>query len=549
MSSFDSVSTRSSVSARSSIFDRPAAHSSRTVALTGTLALGALLSSFAVQAATLRVPTQYPDIQSAINAAANGDTVLVANGVYFGPNNQNLDTHGKAIKLTSMNGPTACTIDGSSAQQLLSIQNGETSKTVISGFTFEAGAGNNGAAIFINGASPTISNCVFQNNVATYGGAIGNNGGSPVISGCIFRNNQAAYGGAIFVNQGQAQISGSTFSNNTSQGYGGALYLLQDKTRLKSCVLTDNSAYDGGALMFDGGSTAGVSSCTVEDNTASNLGGGMFINASSPHLTGCDFLSNTAVNGGSVEVDDSSPVITTCGFYYNTASSTSVNEGGGAIRVTTTSVTSAPIVNSSTFFDNTGLDGGAILSSGNTTVNGCIFLNNTATYDGGALDGLAGKPVIVNSVFIGNGAQDFVGGALRFLNAGTAATVTNCSFSYNSAPNGSGGDGVYVDTGASVGIYNSILWDSTDATLGREITDVDGTATIIVKYSDVYGGYVGKGNLDTDPLYANVGSGELALQSGSPCIDAASPSVPYFPKTDINGVLRNRKTPTMGATE
>ena len=55
--------------------------------------------------------------------------------------------------------------------------------------------------------------------------------------------------------------------------------------------------------------------------------------------------------------------------------------------------------------------------------------------------------------------------------------------------------------------------------------------------------------MNTDPLYADPSNGDLYLQAGSPCIQAGSPSVVYFPKTDIDGVLRSTTKPSVGAYE
>ena len=63
------------------------------------LVASALVASDAVVAATLRVPQDYPTIQAAINAAHNGDLVLVSPGVY----NENLTLSGNSLPDTFMN--------------------------------------------------------------------------------------------------------------------------------------------------------------------------------------------------------------------------------------------------------------------------------------------------------------------------------------------------------------------------------------------------------------------------------------------------------------
>ncbi|MGH9360794.1 MAG: hypothetical protein ACRD2T_02680, partial [Thermoanaerobaculia bacterium] len=55
--------------------------------------------------ATLRVPGEHPTIQAAIDAAASGDTVLLADGVHRGAGNRDLDFRGKPLHLRSENGP------------------------------------------------------------------------------------------------------------------------------------------------------------------------------------------------------------------------------------------------------------------------------------------------------------------------------------------------------------------------------------------------------------------------------------------------------------
>jgi hypothetical protein len=81
---------------------------------------------------TITVPTNYPTIQSAINAANNGDTVLVAPGTYV----ENINFNGKAVTVTSSNGAGATIIDGNHNGTVVTFNHSETLSSVLSGFTF-----------------------------------------------------------------------------------------------------------------------------------------------------------------------------------------------------------------------------------------------------------------------------------------------------------------------------------------------------------------------------------------------------------------------------
>jgi len=79
-------------------------------------------------------------------------------------------------------------------------------------------------------------------------------------------------------------------------------------------------------------------------------------------------------------------------------------------------------------------------------------------------------------------------------------------------------------------VTNCILWgDNPD-----EIFNVEGS-TPSVTYSNIQGGYPGEGNIDLDPLFVNVTTGDFHLQQGSPCIDAGTNGAPELPDTDFEG--------------
>jgi len=64
---------------------------------TGFVLVLIFLSSAPMEAATIHVPDDFPTIQAAIDAAAEGDTVLVAPGTY----EENIDFIGKNITVKS----------------------------------------------------------------------------------------------------------------------------------------------------------------------------------------------------------------------------------------------------------------------------------------------------------------------------------------------------------------------------------------------------------------------------------------------------------------
>ena len=67
-----------------------------------------ILGAHTVRAAVIRVPAERPTIQEAIDVSSNGDTILVASGVYVG----GIDFLGKDISVESEGGPELTTLDG-----------------------------------------------------------------------------------------------------------------------------------------------------------------------------------------------------------------------------------------------------------------------------------------------------------------------------------------------------------------------------------------------------------------------------------------------------
>ena len=117
------------------------------------------------EARTILVPSQYPDIQTGIINAVDGDTVLVADGIYTGEGNKDLDFGRRAIVVISENGPVNCIIDCESNGRGFFFHSGENSNSVVAGFTILNGWTDcnsipaAGAGICCDNSSPVIRGC------------------------------------------------------------------------------------------------------------------------------------------------------------------------------------------------------------------------------------------------------------------------------------------------------------------------------------------------------------------------------------------------------
>jgi predicted outer membrane repeat protein len=271
----------------------------------------------------LLVPSQYSTIQSAINAAFDGDTVLVADGVCTGDGNRDIDFLGKAVTVRSESGPDNCIIDcnGTEAEphRGFYFHSSEDTSSILDGFTVINGyAKYEGGAIYCLCSSPTLKNCVFLNNFAEYnGGAIyggysstyglpsnpivtnctfiantaqsGAGGGAvygcssmAIFENCVFENNGASSGGAVYGSS--ANFINCSFINNYTfgtggyaDGTGGAVKCWSSHPKLINCLIANNSANSYGGAVYAGyHSKVTLIQCTVANNHAGTHGGGLY---------------------------------------------------------------------------------------------------------------------------------------------------------------------------------------------------------------------------------------------------------------------------------
>jgi len=311
-------------------------------------------------------PFQY--IQDGIDAAAPSDTVLVLPGSY----RENVDFNGKAITVRSDEdgdsgtydvSPGATVINGEQNGSTVTFESGESSATVIDGFTITNGLATGtasaagGGGIRCDNTSPTIKNNIISGNKSTNsGGGIKCWYASPTVTDNIIHANIAGYGttsysgGAIACSYSFATITGNTLTGNRAGYGGGGIYCYESTPVISKNIIDGNTVghYGGGILCYadsspaitdnritgnhsdgDGGGIAcywtspDISNNLVEDNSAGEDGGGIWSVAvpSVPAITNSTVTLNTAggVGGGICCGAYSSPVVVNTIVWENVA--------------------------------------------------------------------------------------------------------------------------------------------------------------------------------------------------------------------------------------
>ena len=282
----------------------------------------------------LYVSDEYSTIQAAIDSSTDGDIVWIADGIYTGQGNKDIDFNGKAITVRSENGPKNCIIDLENSGRGFIFQNGEDQNSILNGLTIKSGlVGYNqyGGGIMCYYSGPRIENCIISHCQAFEGGAIGTGGNiSPLIINCVIKDNKARSGGGV---------SGGDFI-------------------LKDCSIYMNVAtYSSGGGVYGGeDSHVIIRDCFIKNNVCLyyNQGGGVGFNGAYSTVQNCLFIDNFAMgNGGYLP-----------SYYY----------GGGALYACDTD---ANIINCTFFGNTTTQRGGAC----HFMFNGCINIKNCIFYE------------------------------------------------------------------------------------------------------------------------------------------------------------------------
>ena len=466
----------------------------------------ALLSIFGLaplaSASTINVPADFPTIQAAINAAVNGDLIKVANGTY----NEHLDLLGKQITLQGQS-PFNTILDGNgTGGSMVTMNSGETSATVITGFLIREGNGRligtkrYGGGVYVAGGSdPTLLNCRIGFNTANFGAGIFVDVGSDIlVQDCLLANNVTAAGGL----GGGAYLAGTvTFDNNrvaentATLGFGGGVYVKNSPTSFTGNQFDTNIAWYGGGLHVQGGSPVITGNLfetnLVTVNPTNGEGAGLSIVAGSTAWVSDNVIRlNNAHSGAGIYTYDASPTIINNSIHSNVAAT---NGSGGF-----------------------GFGGGLALgkTKGSLLLN--EIYNNTAAMGGGVTTRSGTSTQVIGNL-IDTNSTGLIGQGGGVWSKDSDPVLLANTIAANSA---SKGGGVYAIGNKAPAIDTSIIYFNT-APANKSF--FDGTGGLMTfGFSDVEAAALGGSSLDIDPQFANIGARDYSLLSTSPVIDAGN---------------------------
>lgn len=326
-------------------------------------------------------------LASAFGAALSGHTIVVADGVYSGPSNRNLDFGGRDLIVWGANGPGACVVDCERQGRAFLMIGGPLALAELRGFTIRNGdafnpwpettAGSGGGIYVSQGAQLSIRHCVIMDCQANLGGGLYLEANVVArIEDTIFSGNGAlSSGGGAWIH-GTSSVRRCSFLSNevTTAGHnatgGGGIFVSGSGTVIDQCLFQGNrSVGRGGGVCLSSSSSSSSSASTVLSHSRileneAALGGGVKLGSTTSIQTAdihdCLIAGNTATigGGGILREHDASTRITSCTVTGNRSETT-----GGGYRHEGTVGDDSTLISDSVFWRNFDLEGVQIYSN------------------------------------------------------------------------------------------------------------------------------------------------------------------------------------------
>jgi len=222
-----------------------------------TLALSAVLLGLPVAALADTITVgpgggfDHATIQAAIDTAFDGDVVLLADGVYTGPGNKDLDYGGRSIMVRSENGPEACIIDCEGLGRGFHFRSGEGPDAVVLGLTIQNGnvAAPGGGGVLCQSSHPSLVNCVLRDNFSFQGGGLASFHSHPTLVNVLFTGNLADAGAAVYGLFSDIMMTNCTVHANTANLAAGGILAQTTFLTVRNSIFWDN-VDSGGADQF-----------------------------------------------------------------------------------------------------------------------------------------------------------------------------------------------------------------------------------------------------------------------------------------------------------
>ncbi|RJP62344.1 MAG: hypothetical protein C4539_18500, partial [Ignavibacteriales bacterium] len=179
-------------------------------------------------------------IQTAINAATDGDIVLVGEGTYYITSALNIT---KAITVVSENGPEVTIIHGQDMCCCFYMNN---TAAILDGFSITHGRNTSGFGGGVQCDNGTVQNCIITENRARDGGGVALNNSGLVLN-CIIKNNIAEWGGGVRCFNGT--VRNCLITENTANPHGGGINIWSGGT-VQNCTIVNNTATDGAGIRL-----------------------------------------------------------------------------------------------------------------------------------------------------------------------------------------------------------------------------------------------------------------------------------------------------------